>query len=77
MDSVWSEEGEVGKGGQSGFADRSALPEILEPCLEGLFADHVIGLRFALVRRYRDQRPRSHVVKCLIGYGEPLRQVRP
>lgn len=53
------------------------LPEILEACLEGLLADHVIGLRLALVPRHRDQGPRSHVMKSLIGYGEPLRQIRP
>lgn len=45
--------------------------------MEGLLADHVIGLRLALIPRYRDQGPRSHVMKSLIGYGEPLRQVRP
>lgn len=58
------------------FVDQ-LLPEILEASLEGLFADHVIGLRFALVPRHRDQGPRSHVMESLVSYGEPLRQVRP
>lgn len=53
------------------------LPEILEACLESLFADHVIGLRLALIPGHRDQGPRSHVMKSLISYGEPLRQVWP
>lgn len=54
-----------------------SLPEILEACLKSLFADHVIGLRLALIPRHRDQGPRSHVMKSLISYGEPLRQVWP
>lgn len=53
------------------------LPEILEACLKSLFADHVIGLRLALIPGHRDQGPRSHVMKSLISYGEPLRQVWP
>jgi len=57
--------------------DRSDLPEILQPCLERLFAHHVVRLRLALVPRHGHERPRAHVAQILIGYGESLRQVRP
>jgi len=57
--------------------DRFNLPEVLQACLEGLLAHHVVRLRFAFVPGHRYQRPRAHVMEILVGYGESLRQVRP